>query len=137
MINVPTASFHRQTDLAANYSFKQKLSSSSTNWDSIETISAADDVSAAYDQFDLIIKKAYNTELFTKKTNKIYSKNFKHPWMTHGLLKSAGKKAKLHTTLIKNPSLINKENFTIYRNKFKTLKKKAGKWLLCSWIYET
>jgi len=72
MINVPTASFYQRTDLAANNLFKQILAS--TNWNSIETSCAANDVSAAYDQFELIIKKAYNTT-FTKKTNKMYSKN--------------------------------------------------------------
>src|SRR6218665_1224128 len=36
MINVPTASFYRRTDLAANNLFKQILAS--TNWDSIETM---------------------------------------------------------------------------------------------------
>ena len=69
MINVPSASFYRRTDLAANNLFQQTLAP--TNWDSIETICAANDVSAAYDQFELIIKKAYNTA-FTKKTNKTY-----------------------------------------------------------------
>jgi len=44
--------------------------------------------------------------------------------MTPGLLKSVRNKAKLHSTFIKNPTLINKEKFTTYRNKFKTLKKR-------------
>ena len=42
--------------------------------------------------------------------------------MTPGLQKSAGKKAKLLSTFYKkNPTLVNKEKFTTYRNKFKTL----------------
>jgi len=49
--------------------------------------------------------------------------------MTPGLLKSAGNKSKLHSTYmyIENLILINKEQFTTYRNKLKTLKKKAEK----------
>ena len=54
MINVPTASFYRRTDLAANNLFKQILASTN-NWNSMETICAANDVSSAHDQFELMI----------------------------------------------------------------------------------
>ena len=47
--------------------------------------------------------------------------------MTAGLLKSSKKKASLHLKYLKNPNIVNKNKFTEYRNKFKTIRIKAEK----------
>ena len=45
--------------------------------------------------------------------------------MTRGLLKSSKKKELLYLKFIKNPTLSNKNKFTVYRNKFKAIRVKA------------
>jgi len=79
MINVPTAYFYRRIDLADNQSINQSINLfkqilASTNWDSIETICAANDVSAAYEQFELIVKRPI-IQLLPKRRIKRTQKN--------------------------------------------------------------
>ena len=47
--------------------------------------------------------------------------------MTSALLKSCNTKSKLYVKFIKQPTLLNKNKFIAYRNKFKALRIKAEK----------
>lgn len=78
----------------------------------------------AYDTFLNLIKGAYNKAFPLIQLNKKNRHSFKNPWMTKGLLKSCNKKNKLYQLYIKNPTKTNKDKFTVYRNKFKTIKNK-------------
>jgi len=106
--------------------FKTLLADS--DWDPVMTTSKEGDANGAYELFLNIYKNAYDKAfpLASKKSNSNVPK-FKQPWMTTGLLKSSKKKASLYLKYLKNPNILNKNKFTEYRNKFKTIRIKAEK----------
>ena len=84
--------------------------------------------SDAYDQFLSTYKHAYDTAFPIVRTSLGPRKHItKQPWMTHGLLKSCKTKNRLYRKFIKNPTTANKTRFITYRNKFKTVRKRAEK----------
>ena len=96
---------------------------SEINWAPITEACDKGNVNQAYDLFITLYKEAYDKAfpIFHEK----HKTHFKQPWMSMGLLKSSRKKAKLYLKYIKNPTVANKLKFTIYRNKFKTLRLQA------------
>jgi len=102
-----------------------QTSLSQINWSQTSTACANEEVNVAYNIFIEAYKNVYNTAfpLYSTDKRKKFCNN--QPWMTPGLLKSCKKKNKLYLKFIKQPNVINKNNFITYRNKFKTLKKKA------------
>jgi len=78
-----------------------------------------------YDNFFSLFKTAYDSAFPPVHSSTGSHRKFKNPWMTSGLLKSSKIKEKLYIKYIKNPTLKNKQVFTTYRNKFKSLRIKA------------
>jgi exonuclease III len=91
----------------------------------VSILCRANEPNKAYDSFIDMLSKTYNKAFPLYQLNKRDHRTFKNPWMTKGLLKSCNKKTKLYLKYIKNPTMINKNKFTTYRNKFKTIKIKA------------
>jgi len=71
----------------------------------------------AYDKAFPLVSGKRNTE----------KPKYIQPWMTPGLLKSCKKKNSLYLKYLKTPNEFNKNRFTAYRNKFKTITIKAEK----------
>src|SRR5688572_9023201 len=95
------------------------------NWTEITAACANEDANMAYNKFIVNYKNAYNKAFPLYSPTKSRKRQNNQPWMTSGLLNSCKKKNKLYLKFIKQPNETNKKNFIIYRNKFKTLKKKA------------
>lgn len=92
------------------------------SWDLVAEHSLQGRTNEAYDCFFQKYKSAYNNA-FPLQENRITKNNkLRNPWMTMGLLKSTRKKNRLYIKYLKNPTQVNKTKFTIYRNKFKTLR---------------
>lgn len=53
--------------------------------------------------------------------------NSYNPWLTQGILKSINHENKLYKCYIKNPNHINKDKYTIFRNKFTHIIQKSKK----------
>ena len=115
----------RRIDETSITHFKAQLAQ--INWSSVHTFCSNNNPDIAYDEFFTLLKTEYDKSFPLIKKTTSYRNNFKHPWMTTGLLKSSRKKEKLYMKYIKNPTNENKQIFTIYRNKFKTLRIKAEK----------
>jgi len=98
---------------------------SEINWTEITTACANEDANMAYNNFITNYKNAYNKAFPLYSPTKSKKRQNNQPWMTSGLLNSCKKKNKLYLKFIKQPNETNKKNFIIYRNKFKTTKKKA------------
>jgi len=96
-----------------------------TDWSVTLRLCDEKNTEAAYESFINHIKSAYNTAFPLVPRSKHKRHSYKQPWMTPGLLKSCKTKSKLYLKFFKNPSLTNKQKFTSFRNKFKTLRIKA------------
>ena len=121
--------FRRNNERLVNDSRKEKfgIALGNINWQSVTNSCQNGDPNKAYDQFFDLYKEAYDTAFPLRTATKKPGPIFKQPWMSIGLLKSSKKKASLYLKYLKNPSSINKHRFTIYRNKFKSLRIKAEK----------
>src|SRR6218665_2269861 len=97
------------------------------DWSPIHSLCDQNDPSAAYEVFNSKIRNAYDSAFPLVASRNKASKTPKQPWMTLGLLRSCHTKAKLHTRFIKHPIPPNKLKFITYRNKFKSLCRKAEK----------
>lgn len=80
---------------------------------------------AAYDALINIITKAYNKAFSLIGFVKSNCRTLKNCSITKGLLKSYNKKNNLYLKYTENPSEINKHEFIVFRNKFKSIKNKA------------
>jgi hypothetical protein len=88
------------------------------NWSSVSDACFNGETNKAYDLFLTQYKNTYEKafpKICTKRKN---GSSFNQPWMTKGLLKSSRKKEQLYLKYVKNPTLSNKNKFTVYRNKF-------------------
>src|SRR6218665_791069 len=112
-------------DLNSKDTFKNLINI--IDWSPIHSLCDQSDPSAAYEVFNYKMRNVYDSG-FPFVTSRIKaSKTPKQPWMTLGLLRSCHTKAKLHTRFIKHPTPQNKLKFITYRNKFKSLCRKAEK----------
>ena len=64
---------------------------------------------------------------FLFKPKRVRQTIYRKPWMTAALLKSSRNKNKLYLAFINNPTPANKNKYTAYKNRFKSLCKKSEK----------
>jgi hypothetical protein len=105
--------------------FKHALSC--TDWDDICHDSVHNDPSDVYDVFIDRFSNIFN-DYFPQRTVKLKKvNNPRSDWITSGLIRSCNKKSILYKRYIKNPNSETKKKYISYRNKLKTVLKKAEK----------
>lgn len=121
------SSTNNSTRIFDSYS-KERFKSILTECDWSSTIEACDnhDVSSAYELFNANVTTAYNLA-FPIKPKRVRQTIYRKPWMTAALLKSSRNKNKLYLAFINNPTPANKNKYTAYKNRFKSLCKKSEK----------
>ena len=99
---------------------------SNTDWSLVyKAINDSKDPSQAYDIFLNIYKAACESSFPEKLVNKSNKMTPQHEWITKGLMRSCIKKSKLYQMFCQNKTDCNKMRYAVYRNKFKTLLRKA------------
>ena len=95
---------------------------SEIDWSMVSDACESGSADRAYELFLGKYKDAYDNAFLLVKKNVNIKVRYKQPWMTKGLLKSSKKKSLLYLRYLKNPTPANKTKFTVYRNKFKTIR---------------
>ncbi len=97
------------------------------NWEDVIKYCVSNDPEEAYNNFILIYTRLYD-KYFPVRKIRCSSKNYpKQPWITKGLIKSCKKKSTLYKKYLCEPTVGNKYIFTVYRNKLKSLLRRAEK----------
>ena len=91
----------------------------STDWN---TVLNDPDPQSAYSKFVSIYQAVYDKECPLKK-QLVKEKTLRCPWMTPGLLKSSKRKQKLYNKFLKNKSIVNEQNYKVYKGFFEKIKK--------------
>lgn len=102
--------------------FQEALST--IDWSPITQACINYDPNKAYDDFMTIYKELYD-RVFPISVSRGRKVTLKNPWMSQGLLKSCKTKNSLYLKYIKNPNETNRKKFITFRNKFKSIRKRA------------
>lgn len=104
----------------------------SHSWDEVyQVLNDTNNPTIAFTTFSNEYKHIFNTffpEKVAKRSNKMTPR---HEWMTKGLIKSCNRKSKLYKTYRQNSTTENKHRYITYRNRLKSLLKKAERNFYC------
>jgi hypothetical protein len=102
--------------------------SNDSRWVDLDRLSLINnDPSSAYERFYFIYRDNFD-KCFPEKNIKLNSKSIpQNEWMTRGLLRSCHKRSRLYKKFKSEGAAKDKENYVLYRNKLKTILKKAQK----------
>ena len=122
---IPKYIFKRQHASDAIDQFK--LSLNSVDWKDVTNLCASDNPDAAYNSFIHTYFMLYDNYFPVRKI-RCDTKNYpKQPWITKALIKSCNAISKLYKTYICNPTSKNENTYITYRNKLKSLLRRAEK----------
>ena len=119
--------YNERRELSEKGIEKFAISLEATCWEQVIQYARTGAVNEAYESFSAIYKEAYHEAFPLRSRTGPGKGKCKKPWMTPGLLKSCRNKNLLYLKYLKNPNIENKNKFTKYRNKFKSLRKIAEK----------
>ena len=95
-------------------------------WNDVDySFSACTDPSEAFNLFYNVYKDIFNKCFPKITTRRSYRMTPRHEWMTKGLIVSCNKKSKMYKKYRQHPTQANKDKYIVYRNKLKSLLKKA------------
>ena len=112
-------SFRRLTNLRQKGVFEQMLGE--MDWSGVIRVADGGDASSAYSLFINKYLEIYNKCFPLVKYTRGPAR-FDKDWMTPNLMKCCKKKNALYKKYLKSPTVANKEKFTVYRNRFKSMK---------------
>ena len=112
-------SFRRLTSLRQKEMFEQMLGE--MDWSGVIGMADGGDASSAYSLFINKYLEIYNKCFPLVKYTRGPAR-FDKDWMTPNLMKCCKKKNALYKKYLKSPTVANKEKFTVYRNRFKSMK---------------
>ena len=97
------------------------------NWSEVNTLSENDDPEKAYNLFLKIYSSIFDEKFPLTICKSSYKSIPRNAWISKGLIKCCNKKLHLYKKYIKSRSNEAKQKYIVYRNKLKTILKKAEK----------